>query len=30
MSKIIYKDESYEIIGALFDVYNNLEVALQK
>jgi len=24
MSKIIYKDESYEIIGALFDVYNNL------
>ena len=24
MSKIIYKDESYEIVGALFDVYNNL------
>ena len=24
MSKIIYKDESYTIIGALFDVYNNL------
>ncbi|WP_179020412.1 GxxExxY protein [Winogradskyella forsetii] len=24
MSKIIYKDESYAIIGALFDVYNNL------
>lgn len=24
MSKIIYKDESYAIIGALFNVYNNL------
>ncbi len=24
MSNIIYKEESYAIIGALFDVYNNL------
>lgn len=24
MSKIIYKDESYSIIGVLFEVYNNL------
>lgn len=24
MSNILYKDESYSIIGALFDVYNNL------
>ena len=24
MSKIIFKDESYTITGALFDVYNNL------
>ena len=24
MSKIIFKDESYAITGALFDVYNNL------
>lgn len=24
MSNIIYKDESYAIVGALFDVYNNL------
>ncbi|MFD1163161.1 GxxExxY protein [Hwangdonia seohaensis] len=24
MSKIIYKDESYAIVGALFEVYNNL------
>lgn len=24
MSNIIYKDESYTIVGALFDVYNNL------
>jgi len=24
MSHIIYKDESYAIVGALFDVYNNL------
>ncbi len=24
MSKLIYKEESYAIIGALFDVYNNL------
>jgi len=24
MSKILYKEESYSIVGALFDVYNNL------
>ncbi|OBQ56721.1 GxxExxY protein [Tamlana sp. s12] len=24
MSKIVYKDESYEIVGVLFEVYNNL------
>jgi GxxExxY protein len=24
MSNIIYKDESYKLIGVLFDVYNNL------
>lgn len=24
MSNLIYKDESYEIIGVLFEVYNNL------
>jgi len=24
MSQIIYKEESYSILGALFDVYNNL------
>ena len=24
MSSIIYKDESYAIVGCLFDVYNNL------
>jgi GxxExxY protein len=24
MSNILYKDESYSIVGALFDVYNNL------
>jgi len=24
MSSIIYKDESYSIIGVLFEVYNNL------
>jgi len=24
MSKIIYKDESYAIVGVLFEVYNNL------
>ncbi|MGB6268760.1 MAG: GxxExxY protein [Olleya sp.] len=24
MSELIYKDESYEIIGVLFEVYNNL------
>ncbi len=24
MSNIIYKDESYSIVGVLFDVYNNL------
>lgn len=24
MSKVIYKDESYTIIGVLFEVYNNL------
>jgi len=24
MSNLIYKDESYAIVGALFDVYNNL------
>lgn len=24
MSRIVYKDESYEIVGLLFEVYNNL------
>ncbi|MFL1013393.1 GxxExxY protein [Flavisericum labens] len=24
MSKIVHKDESYEIVGVLFEVYNNL------
>ena len=24
MSNILYKDESYQIVGVLFDVYNNL------
>jgi GxxExxY protein len=24
MSNVIYKDESYAIVGVLFDVYNNL------
>ncbi len=24
MSNILYKDESYAIVGVLFDVYNNL------
>lgn len=24
MAQILYKDESYAIVGALFDVYNNL------
>lgn len=24
MSNIIYKEESYQIIGVLFEVYNNL------
>lgn len=24
MSKIVYKDESYHIVGVLFEVYNNL------
>jgi len=24
MSELLYKDESYDIIGVLFEVYNNL------
>lgn len=24
MARILYKDESYAIVGVLFDVYNNL------
>ena len=30
MSIILYKEESYAIIGVLFDIYNNLGVGFSK